>query len=272
MIGEQLAAPAAPSADNRGWPRPDRRFVYPALFFVVLLIVWEGGVRALSVPTYILPAPTAVGARFSQMSSSLWRDAWVTILESLSGFALAAVVGVTLAVMIARFKSLELIVFPYLIALHTIPIIAIGPLLIMWFGFGLVPKILVAALIALLPIVINTVRGLQSVDYRVLELMDSLSATEWQVFSKIRLFSALPYTFAAFKVSVAGSVIGAVVGEFLGSDTGLGALIIQASTRLDTPLLFVAITMLGLIGVSLFLATTLLERRLLRWYEGATIL
>lgn len=270
--GVDAGAPLEVDGKARDWLASNKRFIYPAVFFVLVLAVWEVVVTMFDVPRFIMPAPSAIAGKFFATGTGLWRHARLTMFESILGFALAVITGLTLAILISRFEVVQLTIYPYLIALSTIPVLAIAPLLILWFGFGILPKIIVSALISFLPIVINTMRGLEAVDYRLLELMYSLSASQSQVYRKIRFYTALPYIFAALKVSIAGAVVGAVVGEFLGSDTGLGYLIIRASSRLDTPLLFMSITLLGILGVSLFLVITLVEKKVLHWYDGSTIL
>ncbi|MCL5075108.1 MAG: ABC transporter permease [Chloroflexi bacterium] len=251
-------------------PMIDKRYIYPVIFFFLFMASWELAIRLFHIPAFILPTPSGIFQKFIATRSFLWEHTSVTVYESVSGFILACIVGVSLAVLVTSSQVVEWTVYPYFVALHTIPIIAIAPLLILWFGFGMLPKVLVSAIISFLPILINTIRGLNAVDYRVLELMDSLSATQWEIFTKIRFPAALPFIFAAFKVSVTTCVIGAVVGEFIGSDTGLGYLIIHATTRIDTELLFVAIAILAALGISLFLLVSLAERYFLSWYEGTT--
>lgn len=272
LTGSETRVAPQKSADIKNWLSKNKRFIYPAAFLVIVLVLWEIIVNVFEVPRFIMPAPSAIVAEFMVPGADLWRHARLTMLESILGFTLAVIAGSTLAVLISRFEVVQLTIYPYLIALSTIPVLAIAPLLILWFGFGILPKIIVSALVSFLPIVINTMRGLESVDYRLMELMYSISASQWQVYRKIRFYTALPYFFAALKVSIAGAVVGAVVGEFLGSDTGLGYLIIRASSRLDTPLLFMSIVLLGILGVSLFLIITLAEKKILHWYDGSTIL
>lgn len=248
------------------------KFVYPLVFLVIMMFACQFVTVAFKIPKFILPAPSDVAREFVSTDIDLWKHVRATLIEATSGFSLATVVGLTLASAITRSSRIEMTIYPYLVAFSTIPILAIAPLLILWFGFGMLPKVIVSALICFLPITINTMRGLRAVDYRLLELMHSLSATEYHVYSKIRAYSTMPFTFAAFKTAVPASLVGAVVGEFLGSDIGLGYLIVRASSRLDTKLLFVAIVLLVIIGVSEFLIISLAERRLLYWYEGSTTL
>lgn len=248
------------------------KVLYPLGFFILSVLIWHMVTTGFDVPGYIFPAPGSVVDAFFEIRPQLWDHVWVTLVEAFSGFLIAAVSGVLLGVLIARFKVLMLTLYPYLIGLYTVPIIALAPLLIIWFGFGMLPKIVVAALISFLPVVINTLRGLGSADYRAVELMQLLAASESETFRKIRFPTALPYILASFKIAVPAAVVGAVVGEFLGSDRGLGALIIRGTSRLQTDLLFVSIGILGILGICLFLLIVLIESTLLSWYEGTTTL
>jgi NitT/TauT family transport system permease protein len=245
---------------------------YPLGFFALLMVTWHFAVKIFAVPRYVMPAPADVLDRFLDERSEIWRDVIVTLIETLSGLTLAIAAGLVFGTVISHSRVAFLTIYPYLVALSTVPIIAIAPLLIVWLGYGLAPKIAVSALIAFLPIVINTIRGLGSTDYRALMLMDSIAAGKMPVFWKVRFPTAMPYIFAAFKIAVPAATVGAVVGEFLGSDEGMGAVIILATSRLQMDLLFVAIFLLGATGVTLFLIVSLSERVLLRWYDGTTTL
>jgi ABC-type nitrate/sulfonate/bicarbonate transport system permease component len=239
------------------------RFVPPLIFLFVVLVLWEGAVRLFEIPPWLLPAPSRIFQRFL-LSDTLWYHTSLTLLEALAGFSLSAVIGILLSAGIVHSRFLERGVFPYIIVSNSIPIIAIIPLLTIWFGFGIAPKIMIAAIITFFPIVTNTTRGLKSADPRVLDFMHSINATRWQVFSKVQFPSALPYIFAAFKIAASLSLVGAVVGEFYGADRGLGFLVITSATQLKTDLLFVAITVLAVLGVSLFTLFGRLEARVSR--------
>lgn len=227
------------------------RFVPPIIFLVVVLGLWEGAVALFDMPAWLLPAPSGIFQRFLR-SDTLWYHTGLTLLEALTGFTISAVIGILLSAGIVHSRFLERGVFPYIIVSNSVPIIAIIPLLTIWFGFGISPKIMIAAIITFFPIVTNTTRGLKSADPRVLDFMHSINATRWEVFSKVQFPSALPYIFAAFKIAASLSLVGAVVGEFYGADRGLGYLVITSATQLQTDLLFVAITVLAVLGVSLF--------------------
>lgn len=243
-------------------------YALPLSFSVGLLVIWEYVVVSLDVPSYLLPLPSAIFRRLIVARDLLFDHTMVTLFESITGFILASLLGIGIAVGIAHSRVVERTLYPYVVIAKVIPIVAIAPLLMLWFGFGLTPKVVIAALISFFPIVVNTVKGLKSTDPQVLRLMRSLSATTFQTFIKIRLPSSLPYIFAAFKISITLSVVGAIVGELVGADRGLGHLIMVAEAYLDTEMMFAAVTMSAVLGVSLFFVMSLLERCFLSWHES----
>jgi ABC-type nitrate/sulfonate/bicarbonate transport system permease component len=243
----------------------------PTIILVVLLVVWQGSVRILDLPPWLLPAPSDIGVRFGR-TNSLGYHTGMTVLEALSGFVIAAIFGISLSGGIVHSRFLERGLLPYIIVSNAIPIIAIMPLLTIWFGFGIVPKIAICAIISFFPIVTNTTRGLRSADYRVIEFMRSINATPVQVFLKVQLPSALPFIFAGFKIAASLALVGAVVAEFYSSDRGLGYLIITSATELRTDLLFVAITILAVLGVVSFAVFGRLERWVTRGQEAKAII
>lgn len=240
------------------------RALPPVIFLVVALFLWEGAVRWLAIPKWLLPAPSAIVERFFKVRN-LWLHTGLTVMEAASGFTLSAVLGIALAAGIAHSRFLERGVFPYVVVSNAIPIIAIIPLLTIWFGFGYAPKIMIAAIISFFPIVTNTTRGFKSADPRMLDFMRSINATRWQVFTKVQFPSALPFIFAAFRIASSLSLVGAVVAEFYGSDRGLGYLVITSATQLQTDLLFVSIAVLAVLGVSCFTLFGRVERAYSAW-------
>ena len=235
----------------------------PVLILVVGLAIWEALIHAFDVPPWLLPAPSDIATRFVKATNLLYHTG-LTVLEALAGFAISAVIGITLSAGIVHSRFLERGVFPYIIVSNAIPIIAVIPLLTIWFGYGIAPKILIAAIITFFPIVTNTTRGLKAADRRILDFMRSINATRREVFFKVQLPSALPYIFAGFKIAASLSLVGAVVAEFYGSDRGLGYLVITSATQLRTDLLFVSIIVLAALGVSLFALFGHLEKMALR--------
>lgn len=240
----------------------------PLLILAAGLAIWEGLVRYYDVPPWLLPAPSDIAARFGKASNLLYHTG-LTVLEALAGFGLSAIVGITLSALIVHSRFLERGVFPYIIVSNAIPIIAVIPLLTIWFGYGIAPKILIASIITFFPIVTNTTRGLKAADRRILDFMHSINATRREVFFKVQLPSALPYIFAGFKIAASLSLVGAVVAEFYGSDRGLGYLVITSATQLRTDLLFVSIIVLAALGVSLFAVFGHLEKLALRGEAAA---
>jgi NitT/TauT family transport system permease protein len=246
-----------------------REYGLSALFVVGLLTVWEAVARVLQVPDYVLPLPSQVFARLFTAMPTLVRHARATLVEALGGFVLGGSGGVLCALAMARSRTVERMLYPLVISSQTFPKEALAPVFLTWFGYGIAPKIVIAGLISFFPVVINTTRGLLAVDPLILELMRSLSANHRQVFTKVRLPNAIPYLFAALKMCVTLSVIGAVVGEFVGASEGLGHLVRLANSELATDLMFAALIVLGAMGTVLFLTVEGLEKVLLKRWGGS---
>jgi NitT/TauT family transport system permease protein len=242
-----------------------RRWGAPAATLAGMVVLWEVVVRSLAVPEYLLPAPSGIAAATVAQWRYLLLHTAVTLYEILWGFALAAGVGIPLAMLIVYSPAFERCAYPLLVASQSVPKIAIAPLLIFWAGIGILPKVLVAFAISFFPIVIDTVVGLRSVEPEMLHLARSMGAGERKIFLKIRFPSALPNIFAGLKVAVTLAVVGAIVGEFIQADRGLGYALQQATAVLDTRLGFAAILVLALIGIALFVAVDLIERWLTPW-------
>jgi len=244
---------------------------YALSFGFILLVVgiWELLVRTLGIADYILPAPSRVVVKLVAARRTLAGHALVTLQEALGGFVLGAGAGTTCAVLMARSRVIERMLYPLVISSQTFPKEALAPVFVVWFGFGLLPKVIIAGLISFFPVVVNTARGLLAVDPLILDLMRALSASQRQIFLKVRLPNAVPYLFAALKMCITLSVIGAVVGEFVGASAGLGHLIRLANSELATDLMFAALVVLGGMGTVLFLIVDGLEKALLRRWGGA---
>ncbi len=242
--------------------------VYPVAAAVLLLVAWEVAVRLLRIPEYLVPAPSRVVAKVFQHLPLLARQGWVTTQEILLGYLVSIAVGIPLALAIFLWPAFSRSVYPLLVASQAVPKTAIAPLFIIWFGFGMVPKVLVAFLIAFFAIVINTVVGLQSVQPEKIYLARSMGLGSWPTFVKFRLPQALPAIFGGLKVAITLAVVGAVVGEFVGADSGLGYLLMQASGTLDSPLLFAGFVPLTIIGAGLFLLIELIERLAIPWHSS----
>ena len=236
-----------------------------------ILAVWELVSRGGLVSQLILPPPTIValelGAAVRNMAEGgyMLRHTYTTLIETLAGFGLAVVVGFGLGVLIAEMPTARRVLMPYLISLNAAPKIALAPLLVVWFGFGMTSKIVMAALIAFFPLLVNVVAGLAGVDEAKLRLMQSFAASRWKTFVKVKLPDALPMIFAGAKTAIVLAVVGAVVGEFVSADVGLGHLIKKTEYQLDVPLTFAAIVLLSVAGILLFYAVEYLESRLVFW-------
>lgn len=240
------------------------------LVFVVVVGAWEALTRLLNVPVYVVPPPSQVlKVLIAGLSSgSYLGHAVYTLGEALGGFAVAAIGGIGLGMLIASSPLLERTLYPYLVAIQTTPKIAIAPLFIMWFGFGIMSKVLVAALVAFFPILVNVIAGLKSTDAQRIELMRSVRATRWQTFRMVRLPSALPMIFAGLNVGIVFSLLGAIVGEFVGSRSGLGNQVMQMNANLDAAGVFSVLIVLSAIGITLHLLMQAAQRRILFWHES----
>lgn len=233
--------------------------------FVAFFAVWELFVRLTGIKAVILPPPSLIFVTIVKQSHYLLIEAIPTTIAIACGFMVAAVSGFAIAVAIAYSRLVNEIVYPFLIVSQVLPKIALAPLFLIWFGFGLAPKLVIAALIAFFPIVVNTARGLSSVEPELIQYMRSLGASWWDIFYKINLPWAMPYIFASFKISITLAVVGVVVGEFVASDTGLGYVIEYANISLETPLMFAGIVVLSVLGIGFFLIILVFEALFMSW-------
>lgn len=237
--------------------------IYPTGMMVAVLVVWEAAARLLSIPPYLLPAPSAIVASMDSNSAVLIKESIGTTFEILLGFALSVVVGVPLALAIYLWRPFARAVYPVLVSSQAVPKVAVAPLFLVWFGFGLMPKVLIAFLIAFFPVVINTAMGLAALEREKIYLARSMGLGPFATFFKIQLPNAMPSIFAGLKISITFAVVGAVVGEFVGGQGGLGYLLLIANGNMDTALLFAGIVALTVLGVVLFLLIGLVERLVL---------
>jgi len=252
-------------------PTPNRtqRWLAPAILLGALLAIWEAAVRVSGVPQWLLPSPTDVGRSLIEDRDILIPNALVTLSEVLMGFILALVSGITLGVAVYRSPLLARALYPLIIASQTVPIPAIAPLLLVWFGYGLLPKVLVTALVGFFPIVVNTVEGLRSTDPDVINLLRSFGAKPSRIFRLAEFPTSLPSIFAGARIAIAICVIGAVFGELVGSKAGLGYLMTRAIAQFETPRLVAAIVLLSLMATGLFALVGLVERLVLPWRRVA---
>jgi ABC-type nitrate/sulfonate/bicarbonate transport system permease component len=242
-----------------------QRSFLPFLLLLSGLGIWEAAVQFYAVPHYILPAPSAIAVTMVEKRVSLVGHALVTLQEMLLGFGLAAGSGIILAILMFELPVLEKALYPYVIGSQTVPVFAIAPLLVVWFGYGIPSKVLMAAVIVFFPIVLNTLDGLKSTDADVVNLLQVMQANRWQLLWKVQLPSALPFILSGAKIGISISTIGAVIGEWVGSKAGLGRLMLDANSQLQVSLVFAAIFCLSLMGLGLFGLMTLVERWMMPW-------
>ena len=240
-------------------------FGLPAIVFVLFLLVWHISTSAFTVPKYILPAPSDLMDAAQRVSNTFFHDLWITCVESVAGFALGSVGAFLLALSFAQYSILEKSLMPYVIAMKTIPIVAIAPLLVIWLGAGLLPKVILSALICFFPVLISTVKGLKEVDPDQIDLFRSLAASDWQLFKWLRLPSCLVYLFPALRMSIVFAVIGAIVAEFASANAGLGFKIMLASFHVDTPAMFVYIIACAVLSLLLYGVIATVERVVVPW-------
>ena len=233
----------------------------------VILLLWEGLVRAFDVPAIVLPPPSAVLlALWEGVASGLFiRHFNVTFLEIVAGFAAGASLGIALGVLIAQSALLERVFYPYVVAFQTVPKVAIAPIIVIWFGYGLSSKIIITGTIAFFPVLANTIVGLRSAPLEQIDMLRAHTANSWQIFRMVRLPQALPFIFVGLDVAIVLSVIGAIVGEFVGAKAGLGYLIMQKNFSFDMASVFAILIVLSLVGVCLHAAIAFVQRRVLFW-------
>lgn len=241
------------------------RYLLPALVLVFLIAVWELAARSLDIDNYILPAPTEVIKSFANDRSLLLDDSWVTLQEIVMGFAISIVVGLGFAFLLHLSETLRRAVYPLLIASQTVPVIVLAPILVIIFGYDIRPKLAIVALVCFFPIVVNTLDGLRSVDPDLIKMMRTLDGARWSIFRRVELPSSLPFAFSGARVAATIAAIGAIFGEWVGSNAGLGHLMIQATAQLQTARVFAAIVILTIFAVGLFGLVVILEQWLVPW-------
>ena len=248
-----------------------RRYLAPVAVILVLLGAWELAARwdwisnALNIEDFLVPAPSDIAKSLWEDRSLLGSNAWVTLKEVVFGFAIAAVAGIGFALLIHLSETARRAVYPLLIASQTIPIIILAPILVVWFGFGITPKLVIVALICFFPITVNMLDGLRSVDPDLTKMLRSLGAGRLQRLWRAEIPTALPYAFSGARVAITVSVIGAVFAEYVGSSEGLGHLINQAQAQLLTARSFAAVVVLSAMAILLFALVSLIERKVITW-------
>ena len=271
----QAAAPAKPMAtDGSAAALPARaapaavllrRLLLPLAVIAVLVVVWDALIRVFDIPAYMIPTPASVGQALVKERARLVDNAIPTIMESLGGFALGNLVAIATAVAFVYNKALERALYPVAVAVRTLPIVAIAPILVLMLGNGYAPKVAIAALITFFPTLVNMVEGLESADPQAMELMHVLSASKAEVFRYVRWPSSLPYLFSAMRIASTSSVLGALVAEWIGTNKGLGYLIVLTTYDFRTALLYAAMVVTSAIALAFFFLVSILEWLLVRW-------
>lgn len=242
-----------------------RNIHYPVLGVVLFIVLWQAYVKIFDVAPVILPTPLQIAQSFVQNRHALLSQGWVTLQECVYGFGLAFVIGVPIAFIIANSPVLSQMVYPLLIAMQSVPKVAMAPIILVWLGTGIASKLALVWLVAFFPIVVDTATGLRTTQASLLELAISLRATRMQIFTKIQIPAALPHILSGAKIAVTLAVIGAVIGEFVGSNEGLGNLLLVANSQLNTPLAFAALISLAILGLGLYAVVAVVETVLSPW-------
>ena len=246
----------------------DSEYARPLIMLVGLFVLWELAIVIFKIPPYLVPAPMDVAKTMIAEWPELWRQSLVTATAAIAGFGLSIVIGIPIAMAIAYSRAVESYVYPLMVFSQSIPKVAIAPLFVVWFGFGIFPKVVSAFLLGFFPVVVATVMGFKSVEPDMLDLARSMRASRWQTFAKISLPNALPSIFSGLKVSATLAVVGAVVGEFVGSNSGIGYLLQIANGNFNLPLMFAALVILSLMGVILFAIVELVEKMMIPWHQS----
>jgi len=239
------------------------------LVFVLLLACWEMAVRFFAIEEFILPAPSAVAGElwYGLASGVFLQHAAVTAKEMFGGFLIGSVAGILVGAVVSQFPLVEKTFFAYLVGLQTVPKLAIAPLIIVWFGFGIESKIVIAAMIVFFPMVVNVIEGLQSADPKQLDMFKALGASRWQQFLGVKVRHAAPFMFVGADVGVVLAILGAIVGEFVGAQEGLGYLILQYNFQLKIAKVFAILVVLAAMGITLHLIVKALHRRVVFWRQ-----
>ena len=244
---------------NAAWLRP-------FLFLVVIVAAWDLSIRLFHIPPYQIPSPGDVVAVLWSDWPELLQQSWPTTYATLCGFLLSALFGIPVAMLIAGSKTVESYIYPLLVFSQSVPKIAIAPLFVVWFGFGIVPKVISAFLLGFFPVVVSAVQGFKSVDPDMVDLARAMQGSRFRVFCAVNLPHAMPAIFSGLKVSVTLAVVGAVVGEFVGSNSGIGYVMQRSIGTFDLPTMFAALVILALLGVILFWIVDRIERLVIPWH------
>ena len=264
-MSKQSTIDTSASQSVSGWNAATRSWLPAVILLLATILVWEAAVRIFPISSFIVPAPSEVARSLVAQWDVLAQATVVTAGEILFGFLVSVVVGIALALVIVRFDWLGRALYPLVVLFQNVPKVALAPIFILWFGYGLAPKIGLILVIAFFPVTLSMLAGMQSVDRSLLSLMNSVGASRTQILFRIRVPHSLPNLMAGTKIAATLSVIGAIVGEFAGASDGLGYVIQFASTQLDTALVFAALLLVSVLGIAFYYATEILERIVVPW-------
>ncbi len=245
-----------------------QRFWPTALTVVVLMGLWEAAIRLLQVPTWFIPAPSAVFKDLI-LYEAFYEDAWITTQEILLGFVIGDILAVAIAIAVVYSRFVQQTLYPIVVFFQNIPKVTLAPIMLLWFGLGLGTKVAIVILISFFPVIINTIYGLRSVDPNLIDLARSVAVSRWVILRKIQIPHALPYMFEGFKIAMTFAVIGAFVAEWISGSNGLGYQIRVASSDMESAALFAAVAVISVIGVILYYVVSLAGRKLFPWHETA---
>jgi len=269
--GDRAKAPAPQKRKARANPFASAR-VQSVLLLLALLALWEGAVRYFKVAKHLVPPPSDIGVALwrgfyaaPMAKDGFWYHGGVTVSEILLGFGIGSAIGLAIGILVSQMPRLEALLAPYVAALQSVPKVAIAPIIVVWLGFGIGSKVMIICLLTFFPVLVTSIAGFKAVDPDRIDLLRSLSATRWQIFRKAKFPSALPYIFAGLNMAAAFSVVGAVVGEFVGAQSGLGVLILQMEAQADTGGSFAVCVVLSLIGIAITALLRRVQQRLLHW-------
>ncbi len=243
----------------------------PALLVVGIVALWEGACRLFEIREFVLPAPSLIGRHLARAFPLYLGHTWVTVQEIVIGFLAGSAVGLLMAIGIVQWRALQRSLYPLLVLFQTVPKAAIAPLLILWFGYGILPKVVLVAILAFFPVTVDGILGLTSIEASLIDLLRSVSASRSQILWKIQMPHALPHIFAGLRVGSTFAVIGAILAEWVGANAGLGYLIMSSSAELKMDRMFAGIFAASVLGVVLFYAVDLLERWLLPWHQKVEV-
>lgn len=242
--------------------------IFPAVTFISILVAWELIDYLFKIKNVILPNPHEIWYAITHNFSVLINDTYITMLESVFGFLTGSVLGIAIALVFVYSTTSKKALYPYAIALKATPIYALAPLLILWFGNGMMAKVVMSALIAFFPVLVSAVKGFTAVESESIDLFRSLAASKWNILLKLRFPSALPYIFPALKIATTLAVVGATIAEFTGASRGIGHLIVNSSYYLETSLMFAGIIMISLAGILFFYLVDFLEKKIVFWQRS----